>query len=45
VNSYIADAKKSLEENPGDEQARAHLMQAYEQKAMLYDIATSGPTQ
>ena len=45
VNSYIADAKKSLEQNPGDEQARTHLMQAYEQKAMLYDIATSRPTE
>lgn len=45
VNSYIAEAKKSLEQSPGDEQARAHLMQAYEQKAMLYDIATSRPTE
>lgn len=45
VNSYIADAKKTLEQNPDDSQARDHLMQAYEQKAMLYDIATAGPTQ
>jgi hypothetical protein len=45
VNSYIADVKKSLAQDPGDQQAREHLMQAYEQKAMLYDIATSGPTE
>jgi hypothetical protein len=43
VNTYIADVKQSLQENPADDQAREHLMQAYEQKAMLYDIATSGP--
>jgi hypothetical protein len=41
VNSYISDAKKSVEENPGDEDAREQLMQAYEQKAALYEMAMS----
>lgn len=45
VNSYISEAKKTVEQNPDDQQARDHLMQAYEQKAMLYDMATSGPTE
>lgn len=41
VNSYIFDAKKSVAENPGDEDAREQLMQAYEQKAALYEMAMS----
>ncbi|MBI2678417.1 MAG: anti-sigma factor [Candidatus Koribacter versatilis] len=43
VNSYIADARKSLDQDPSDDEAREHLLQAYDQKAMLYDMATSGP--
>lgn len=55
VNAYIADAKKAADQDPNDDLARAHLMQAYSQKEMLYDMATSdtsdtgtdtlGPTQ
>jgi hypothetical protein len=41
VNSYISDAKKSVEANPNDEDAREQLMQAYEQKAVLYEMAMS----
>jgi hypothetical protein len=41
VNSYISDAKKSLAANPGDDDAREQLMQAYEQKAALYEMAMS----
>jgi hypothetical protein len=41
VNSYISDARKSVEANPGDEDAREQLMQAYEQKAALYEMAMS----
>jgi hypothetical protein len=41
VNAYIADAQKAVETDPGDEFARAHLMEAYEQKALLYDMAVS----
>jgi hypothetical protein len=39
VNASIADAKKSVEQNPDDENARQSLVKAYEQKAMLYDMA------
>lgn len=41
VNSYISDAKRSVVENPGDQDAREQLMQAYEQKAALYEMAMS----
>ena len=41
VNSYIADASKSVEQNPDDADAQQHLRDAYEQKAMLYDMATT----
>jgi hypothetical protein len=41
VNSYISDARKSVEANPGDEDAREQLMEAYEQKAALYEMAMS----
>lgn len=39
VNSYISDAKLLLRDNPNDAEARAHLMRAYEQRAMLYEMA------
>ena len=39
VNSYIRDAQNYLKQNPGDEDARQHLMDAYEQKEMLYQMA------
>ena len=39
VNSYIRDAEAYLKQNPGDEDARQHVMAAYEQKAMLYQMA------
>lgn len=39
VNAYIADAKRTVEENPDDGDAKEFLMQAYEQKAMLYQMA------
>jgi hypothetical protein len=39
VNASIADARKRLAENPDDEDARQSLMQAYQQKAMLYELA------
>jgi hypothetical protein len=40
VNSYIQDAERSIKENPDDQSARQFLMQAYQQKAMLYQMAT-----
>lgn len=39
VNSYIRDARAYAEQNPVDEDAHKHLMDAYEQKAMLYQMA------
>jgi len=39
VNSYIRDAEAYIKRNPADEDARRHLMHAYEQKAMLYQMA------
>lgn len=41
VNAYIADAKNTLAKNPSSEEARNHLMLAYDQKAMLYEMALS----
>ena len=39
VNAYIRDAKKTAEQNPADAEARDQLVTAYEQKAMVYDMA------
>lgn len=39
VNSYVNDAKAYVQQHPEDEDARQHLMDAYEQKAMLYQMA------
>jgi hypothetical protein len=39
VNAYIADAGRRVEADPGDEDARQHLLLAYEQKTMLYEMA------
>ncbi len=41
VNAYIADAKKAVAEDPDDQQAKDHLLSAYDQKAMLYQMALS----
>ena len=39
VNAYIKDAEKSAQADPNDEEAQQYLMSAYEQKAMIYDMA------
>jgi hypothetical protein len=39
VNAYIADAKKWVDAHPDDADAREALMQAYQQKQMLYQMA------
>jgi len=39
VNNYIREVQAYLDQNPGDEDARLHLMEAYRQKAMLYQMA------
>jgi hypothetical protein len=39
VDSYIQDAEQSARNNPNDEIAQQHLMNAYEQRAMVYEMA------
>jgi len=39
VNSYIHDAEAALKENPNDDEARQYLMEARQQKEMLYEMA------
>jgi hypothetical protein len=39
VNSYIQDAEQSVKNDPNDQAARQLLMQAYQQKAALYQMA------
>jgi hypothetical protein len=39
VNEYIQDAKGVVAANPNDDEARRSLLEAYQQKAMLFDLA------
>ena len=39
VNASIADAQHTVDENPNDGDAKQFLMQAYRQKAILYQMA------
>jgi len=39
VNEYIQDAKSAVAANPDDDEARRSLMEAYQQKAMLFELA------
>jgi predicted kinase len=39
VNQYIQDAKSVVADNPNDDEARRSLMEAYQQKAMLFELA------
>ena len=39
VNEYILDAQSTVDANPNDAEARRSLMDAYEQKAMLFEMA------
>lgn len=39
VNAYIADARSLVLSNPDDEDSRQALLEAYQQKAMLYNMA------
>jgi len=44
VESYITDARHSVKQNPGDDIARQQLMNAYQQKAAVYEMAVSYTT-
>jgi hypothetical protein len=39
VNAYIQDAEESAQRDPNDEDAQQNLMDAYEQKAVVYQMA------
>jgi hypothetical protein len=39
VNAYIRDAEQSVKNDPNDEEAEQYLMDAYAQKAMVYEMA------
>ena len=39
VNAYIRDAEQTVHNDPNDEEAQHSLMAAYEQKAMVYEMA------
>jgi hypothetical protein len=39
ANEFIQDAKDDVAANPNDEDARRSLLAAYQQKAMLFDLA------
>ena len=39
VNAYIEDAEASAKQNPTDEEAQQSLMNAYEQRSMVYEMA------
>ena len=39
ANEYIQDAENDVKANPNDQESRRSLMEAYEQKAMLFEMA------
>ncbi len=39
VNEYIRDAKNIVDSDPTDDEARRSLMEAYQEKAMLFELA------
>jgi hypothetical protein len=39
VNAYIHDAEDQASADPNDEEARQSLMNAYQEKAMVYEMA------
>ncbi len=41
MNAYISDAQHAAERDPDDADAQALLQDAYQQKEMLYQMATA----
>jgi hypothetical protein len=39
ANEYISDAQSTVDANPNDEESRRSLLEAYQQKAMLFEMA------
>ena len=44
AEAYISEAKHSVQQNPGDAFARQQLMNAYQQRAVVYETAVSYTT-
>jgi len=45
VNEYIQDAKNTVDADPNDQEARRSLLEAYQEKAMLFELALDRPLQ
>jgi len=45
VNSSIAEAQQALAEDPNNDEARHFLMDAYQQRDMVYQLAMDGSVQ
>jgi hypothetical protein len=45
VNESIRDAQGEVRDSPNDEDARRSLMDAYQQKSMLFQMAMDRPLQ
>jgi len=43
VNDYIRDAEESVQRDPNDEDAQQYLMDAYQQRAVVYQMALDRP--
>jgi hypothetical protein len=45
VNAFIEDAREDVKQHPSDDDARQFLLEAYEQKEAVYDLAMNHATQ
>jgi hypothetical protein len=45
ANAYIQDAEITAKNNPNDEEAQRYVINAYEQKQMIYEMALDQPLQ
>ena len=41
ANKYIQDAQQSVEQNPDNDELQQSLMDAYEQKQVVYELASN----
>jgi hypothetical protein len=39
IDAYIQDAEASAKQDPNDEEAQVSLMNAYQQRSMVYEMA------
>jgi hypothetical protein len=45
ADAYIQDAEDAAKNNPNDEEAQRYVINAYEQRAMIYEMALDRPLQ